>query len=111
MSYERITIVGNIGNVEVLSSKAGTPYFRMSVAVERGSSATKSVNWYSVLLFGAMAKDEARLTSLYQKGRLVLIEGRPQVEAYIRKDGNAGLDNTIVAISMPELLDSKSRGH
>lgn len=109
MAFERITVVGNIGSVEVLKSKAGNPYLRMSVAVDRSQGDSKNVVWYSVLLFGSMVRDEERLISLYSKGRLVLVEGRPQVEAFIRKDGSAGLDNTIIAISMPELLDSRHR--
>ena len=102
-----MTVVGNIGSAEILRSKAGNPYLRMSVAVNRGTPEGTSVIWYSVLLFGGMVKDEQRLLSKYTKGRLVLVEGRPQVEAFIKKDGTAGLDNTIIAISMPELLDAK----
>lgn len=107
MAYERITVVGNIGNVEILESKAGNKYLRMSVAVDRGQGEHRTVVWYSVLMFGSMVRDQERLTATYSKGRLVLVEGRPQVEAFIRKDGTVGLDNTIVAISMPELLDSR----
>lgn len=109
MAFERITVVGNIGSVEILTSKAGNPYLRMSVAVDRSQGESKNVVWYSVLMFGSMVRDEARLLSMYTKGRLVLVEGRPQVEAFIKKDGSAGLDNSIIAISMPELLDSRSR--
>lgn len=107
MSYERITIVGNVGSVEVLKSRAGNPYLRMSVALDRGPSDARTVVWYSVLMFGSMVRDEQRLLANYAKGRLVLVEGRPQVEAFIKKDGTAGLDNTIIAISMPELLDAR----
>jgi len=109
MAYERITVVGNIGSAEVLKSKAGNSYVRMSLAVERHFGETKQVVWYSVLMFGAMARDEQRLLANYAKGRLVLVEGRPQIEAFVKKDGSAGLDNSIIAISMPELLDSRSR--
>lgn len=107
MSFERITVVGNIGSAEILRSKAGNPYLRMSVAVDRGTGDSKSTVWYSVLMFGSMVRDEERLLANYTKGRVVLVEGRPQVEAFIRKDGSAGLDNSIIAISMPELLDSR----
>lgn len=109
MAYERITVVGNIGSTEVLRSKAGNPYLRMSLAVERHFGESKQVVWYSVLMFGAMVKDEQRLLTNYAKGRLVLVEGRPQVEAFVKKDGSAGLDNSIIAISMPELLDARTR--
>lgn len=107
MSYERIVVIGNIGSAEALESRAGNAYFRLTVAVDRSHGDSKNVVWYSVLLFGSMAKDKERLLSLYTKGRVVVVEGRPQVEAFIRKDGSAGLDNTIVAISMPELLDAR----
>lgn len=107
MSFERITVVGNIGSAEVLRSKAGNSYLRMSVAVDRSTGDNKATVWYSVLMFGGMVRDEERLLANYTKGRLVLVEGRPQTEAFIRKDGSAGLDNSIIAISMPELLDSR----
>lgn len=107
MAFERITVVGNIGSVDFLNSKQGNAYLRMSVAVDRGHGDNKNVVWYSVLMFGSLVKDEARTRALYGVGRQVLVEGRPQVEAFVKKDGSAGLDNTIVAISMPELLDAR----
>lgn len=110
MSFERITVVGNIGSAEVLTSKAGNPYLRLSLAVDRGSGDARHSVWYSVLLFGAMVKDKQQALARYSSGRLALVEGRPQVEAFIKKDGSAGLDNTIIAISMPELLDTPPKG-
>lgn len=107
MAYERIAVVGNIGSIEALPSRQGNMYIRMSIAVDRGYGENKNVVWYSVLLFGAMAQDPEKVLARYRKGRLVLVEGRPQVEAYLKSDGKAGLDNTIVAISLPELLDHK----
>ncbi|MNR71600.1 Single-stranded DNA-binding protein [compost metagenome] len=106
MAYERIQVVGNIGSAEILKSSAGMPYFQMSVAVDRGQGDAKQVVWYKVLLFGAMVKNEAALAN-YVVGRQVLVEGRPQVEGYLKKDGTVGLDNVIIAISMPELLGHK----
>lgn len=107
MSYERLCVVGNIGAVELLKSKAGNPYLRMTVAVDRGQGESKIVVWYAVLLFGNMVRDTERIVANYIKGRIVLVEGRPQVEAFVRKDGSPGLDNTVIATSMPELLDSR----
>jgi single-stranded DNA-binding protein len=106
MAYERIQVVGNIGSAETRKSGAGNPYFEMSVATDRGIGGAKQTVWYKVLLFGAMAQKPEALAN-YTKGRQVLVEGRPQVEAYLKKDGTPGLDNAIVAISMPELLGHK----
>lgn len=105
MSYERLIVVGYIGSVEAPSSRQGNSYIRMSVAVNRGYGENKTVVWYSVLLFGSMASDPEKILARYKKGRQVLVEGRPQFEAYMTKDNKPGLDTTIVAISMPELLD------
>jgi single-stranded DNA-binding protein len=104
MAFERITVAGNIGSVELLKSKAGNSYVRMTVAVDRSAGASSHVIWYSVLLFGGLAKDADQLLTRYQKGRTVIVEGRPQVEAFVKKDGSPGLDNSIIAISMPELF-------
>lgn len=106
--YEKITVVGNIGSVDVLESKAGNKYLRMSVAANRGSGEQKSTCWYSVVIFGKMAENSESLLRVFRKGRQVLVEGRPQVEAFIKKDGTAGVDNTIIAATLPILLDSAS---
>jgi single-stranded DNA-binding protein len=105
MSYEQITIAGNIGSVEIQTSKSQNRYLRMSVAVNKGSGEKKKTTWYSVLLFGKMVENIDTLVSIFTPGRLVIVAGRPQVEAFIKKDGSAGLDNTIIANSLPQLLD------
>lgn len=106
MAYERIVIVGNIGSVELLKSTAGNPYLKMSIAVNRQIGSQKQVVWYSALLFGAMAKDDKKLLQLYKVGRTVLVEGRPQVEAFTKRDGSLGLDNSIICTSLPECVDA-----
>lgn len=106
MAYERTIVIGNIGSVEPMRSGGGNPYIRMSLGLNRGSGEHRKTVWYSVLFFGSMAHDTEKFMARYRKGRQVLVEGRPQVEAYIRNDGSAGLDNVIVATSMPELLDA-----
>jgi single-stranded DNA-binding protein len=82
-SYEKILIVGNIGSVEQLHSKAGNSYLRMSVAVNRITGNQSTPVWYSVL-----------------------VEGRPQSEGFIKKDGTAGVDNSIIAEKLPLLMDA-----
>jgi single-stranded DNA-binding protein len=109
MSYEKITIVGNIGEPELLYSSKENPYIRMPVAVSRVVGGNRTAVWYSVLLFGSMVREPEKLLARYTKGRLILVEGRPQVEAFIRRDGSPGLDNTIVASAYPELLDTPKK--
>ncbi len=107
MAYERITVVGNIGSIDSLTSNAGKPYVRLSVAVNRKIGTKTDTVWYSVLMFGSLAKDKEKLLATYKVGRLILVEGRPQVEAFIKKDGGLGVDNSIIAMSMPECLDAR----
>jgi len=40
----------------------------------------------------------------------VLVEGRPQVDLFDREDGTKEIDNTIIATSLPELLDKRPEG-
>lgn len=104
--YERIIVSGNIGKSEVLTSAAGNPYVRISVAVNRKTAnAEKLTVWYSVLLYGGLAKEPEKVAARYGKGRVVLVEGRPQSAAFIRQDGTAGLENSIIATNFPELMD------
>lgn len=106
MAWERISVVGNIGTMTVTTSSGGRKYGKMSVAVNRGVGASQVTIWYNVLLFGDMVKDEARLKANYTVGRLVLVEGRPQTEAYL-SEGKPKIDNAIIATTMPELLDRR----
>jgi single-stranded DNA-binding protein len=110
MSFERITVVGHVGQTRISNSKAGAPYARIGVAVNRGTADKRTTVWYSVLLFGRLAENADRLKQLYTPGRLVLVEGRPQVELYGREDGSKDIDNTIIAIGLPELLDKRPEG-
>lgn len=105
--YERIIVSGNIGKAEVLTSVAGNQYVRISVAVNRKVGAEKQTQtiWYSVLLYGGLAKEPEKVVARYGKGRVVLVEGRPQTAAFIRQDGTAGLENSIIATNFPELMD------
>ncbi|MCC5610583.1 single-stranded DNA-binding protein [Nostoc sp. CHAB 5834] len=109
MSYERVVVIGHIGSAKVEMSKCQNPYFKMSVAATRGMGEDKKTIWYSVLMFGPLVKDAAKLEQLFRKGRQVIVEGRPQFEAYLRNDGKPEMDNTIYAITMPTLLDNPNK--
>lgn len=102
MAYERIQIVGKIGSTDFLTSRNNNPFFRMSVGVNKDGCKTK---WYTVIMTGAFLKDPTKLNK-YKKGRLVLVEGRPDSEAYAKTDGSLQVDNTIFVITYPELLDA-----
>lgn len=104
MSYAHITIAGNIGSCEVLSSGGGNKYVRISVAVNYGKKEQRKTTWYSVMLFGKLVEDLKNL-EYYKVGRSVLATGRPQSSAYARKDGSLAVDNSIIASEWPILMD------
>lgn len=108
MAYERIQVVGNIGKIERrIASSNGECFIAMRVAVDRTNrNKTKQTVWYEVILFGGLAKSETFEAS-YSIGREVLVEGRPQVDLYTKADGSYGLNNIIIASSMPELLGGR----
>jgi single stranded DNA-binding protein len=105
-SYEKILIVGNIGVLEPQTSKAGNSFLRMSVAVNRIVGNQKVPVWYSVFLFGKMAENVEALKRVLTKGRLVLVEGRPQTDTWLKKDGSIGVDHVIIADKLPFLMDA-----
>jgi single-stranded DNA-binding protein len=109
VSYERLTIIGHIGSAEAKKSPSGNPYVRLSVAVDRGTKENRKTVWYTVLLFGGLAERAQAMLPYYAKGRLVLVEGRPQSEIYVRNDGTHEIDHALIASTMPELLDYKNK--
>jgi single-stranded DNA-binding protein len=107
MSFEQIMVVGNIGSAEILVAKSQNRYLKVTVACNRGSGEKKKTTWYSVLMFGRMVENIDTLITYFRPGRLVIATGRPQAEAYMKNDGTVGLENSIIANSLPQLLDYK----
>lgn len=107
MSYEQVTVVGNIGSVEVAEALSGAKYLKLSVAANRGSGEKKKTVWYSVLLFGEMVKNMETLLKYFTVGRLIIATGRPQVKPYTKNDGTPSYEFQVIAASMPQLLDHK----
>jgi single-stranded DNA-binding protein len=106
-TFCRITIVGNIGDVQALVSKANNPYLRMSVAVDNPGSDTTT--WYSCIITGRKAENTEKLLKVFKKGRLVLVEGVPESNAYMKKDGLPAVSNSIMVDNLPVLMDAKPK--
>lgn len=107
MSYEQITVVGNIGSAEILTALSQNQYLKVTVACNRGKGDKKKTTWYSVLMFGKMVENIQELKNIFRPGRLLIAAGRPQVESYIKNDGTAGHEISVIAHSLPQLLDFK----
>ncbi len=95
MSYEKIVLVGNLGETpERRTGKDGQPVTSFSVAVNRKQNGQKVTTWYRVTAWNATADN---IVAYLKKGSQVLVEGSGlRASAYLGKDGQprAGLELT-----------------
>lgn len=91
MSFNKITIVGNLGrDPELRYTPQGTPVCSFSLATNerRKDRATGENNdittWFKVTLWGRQAETASQYL---EKGRAVYIEGRLRVEEWTDRDG------------------------
>ena len=91
MSFNKITLVGNLGrDPELRYTPQGTPVCSFSLATnERRKDRTTGENndittWFRVTLWGRQAETASQYL---QRGRPVYIEGRLRVEEWTDRDG------------------------
>lgn len=93
MTYQQITIVGNVGrDPELRYTQGGNAVTDFSVAVNSGYTDSQGqrverTTWYRVTCWGRLAETAA---SYLKKGRQVLVVGdRIEANAYTGRDGSA----------------------
>lgn len=71
-------------DAEENTSKSGKSYAKFSVAVNEYNAKDKSekVYFYDIVVFG---KKSEKVAEFVKKGDLVMVQGRPEVDAYISK--------------------------
>ena len=81
---KRLTITGNIGrDPELRLDPSGTQFATFSVGVSAGTKANPKTDWVDVSCNGKLAE----IACMYaKKGTKVLVDGYPNVNAYINKD-------------------------
>ena len=88
MNMHTLVLLGRATkDAEVLTSKAKTKYTKFSVAVNEYNSKTKEEKpyYYDVLVFGKTAE---KAVEHVKKGDTVMVQGRPEADAYISKKDN-----------------------
>lgn len=92
MSFNKITLVGNLGrDPELRYTPQGTPVCSFTLATnekrkDRAGETQDVTTWFRVTLWGRQAETASQYLS---KGRPVYIEGRLRVEEWTDKDGKA----------------------
>ncbi len=121
MSYQSITIVGNLGrDPEMRYMENGTPVTNLNVACNRKwtdkatGEAREEVTWFRVSVWGRQAEAANEYLS---KGRQVLVEGRLRPDPntgsprlFTRQDGSMGASFEVVA-SRVQFLGSNGNGN
>jgi single-strand DNA-binding protein len=105
--YQSITIVGRLGrDPEMRYLPNGDPVTSFSIATDRvyndkNSGKQKETSWFRISVFGKQAEVVNQFAS---KGKMVLVEGRLQVDAktggprvYSRQDGTSASSFEVVA--------------
>lgn len=81
-----ITIVGNIGKEpELRYTKNELEVLEFTVAAKSGKDDKQKTTWFSVKVFGQLAKNVA---STITKGDSVIVQGRLEADEYTKKDGS-----------------------
>ena len=90
MSFNKITIVGNLGrDPELRYTPQGTPVCSFTVATnerrkDRAGEMQDSTTWFRVTLWGRQAETASQYLT---KGRPIYVEGRLRVEEWTDRDG------------------------
>jgi single-strand DNA-binding protein len=96
MSMQQLIVLGRATkDGEVLESKEGKNYGRFSVAVNEylGSKKEERTSFFNVLVFN---KSHSK-TEKIKKGDYVMVEGRPEPDAYLSSEGEAKANMTVFA--------------
>ncbi len=108
MSYQNVTIVGNVGrDADLKYTQQGVAVLKFSVAVNktigRGDDKKQTTTWFNVTLW----RDRGEALADYVKaGMQVLVTGEVAVSPYIAKDGKPAASLELTANDV-KLLTSK----
>ena len=114
MSFNKITLVGNLGrDPELRYTPQGTAVASFSMATNErrkgkdGGEPTDITTWFRVTLWGRQAELAAEHLT---KGRQVYIEGRLRLDEYTDKEGNPRTSLEVNATEMQFIGGAKEGG-
>ena len=82
-------------DAEVLDSKEGKKYARFTIAVNEylGKDKDQKTYFYNCLIFNKTSDQAEKI----KKGDLVMVDGRPEVDAYLSNEGEAKGNIVVIA--------------
>lgn len=98
MSFQSITILGNLGKDPVVTySKADKAICKFSVATSKKRGGEEKTTWFDIVVFDKLAELCGQHLA---KGRTVLVQGEVSVEDWTDKDGAKRRSWSIVSNSV-----------
>ncbi len=88
MNMQKLILLGRATkDAELIDAKSGKQFAVFSLAVNRylGKERGEEVQFYDCVVFSK--KDVEKAGTLIKKGDLVAVDGRPEAEAYLSKEG------------------------
>jgi len=90
--YQKVVVVGNVGkDAEMRYTPSGVPVTSFGIAVNRrwtsaNGEQQKKTTWFRVTCWRKLAETAAQWV---KKGKLLLVEGEVEAQAYIDREGTA----------------------
>lgn len=113
MSFNKITIIGNLGrDPELRYTPQGTAVCDFSVAVndrkrDKAGEWQDVTTWFKITFWGKQAENASKYLT---KGRQAYIEGRLQVEEWTDRDGNNRYTLAVQGSDIQFLGDGRGEG-
>lgn len=113
MTFQRVTLIGHLGkDPEMRYTPTGVPVTSFNVATSRrwtnanGESQEKTT-WFRVTCWRKLAETTAQYL---KKGRLVLVEGEVDVQAYTDREGSPRASLEVTATTVRFLGGGREEG-
>ena len=113
MSFNKITIIGNLGrDPELRYTPQGTAVCDFSVAVndrkrDKAGEWQDVTTWFKITFWGKQAENASKYLT---KGRQAYIEGRLQVEEWTDRDGNSRYTLAVQGSEIQFLGEGRTEG-
>src|SRR5215213_10304582 len=113
MSFNKITLIGNLGrDPELRYTPQGTAVCDFSVAVndrkrDKAGEWQDVTTWFKITFWGKQAENASKYLT---KGRQAYIEGRLQVEEWTDRDGNNRFTLAVQGSDIQFLGDGRGEG-